>query len=193
MKTFSHPRLQGACSLEEVIACRRSIRRFAQSNLTDEEISQLCWAAQGITDDERGLRAAPSAGATYPLELYLISPDGVYHYDAAQHVLEEVKPGDMRQGCAEAAFGQECVSGAAVTMVISACFDRTTSQYENHGMMYVYMEAGHAAQNVHLQAVAMGLGSVPVGAFNNDLVERIIDCPGNEEVIYLISVGRLVE
>lgn len=190
MSILSEPKVQGTLSLEEAIAKRRSVRRFSNYLLSEAELFQLLWSAQGVTDEERGLRSVPSAGATYPLEIYLISEKGVFHYDVDQHLLEEVKSGDFRNQLADAAFGQDCVRQASSTIVFSANFDRTTGHYENHGMMYVYMEAGHAAQNIHLQAVSLGLGSVPVGAFDNDEVEKIIDCPGNEEVIYLIPVGK---
>ena len=190
VKKLPAPRNKGAMSVESCIAKRRSVRSFSDSVLSDEEISQLLWAAQGITDRNRGFRAAPSAGATYPLETYVVTREGVFRYLPQQHALESIKTGDSRGMLAIAALGQSFVRQAPVTIVFSAVPERTTNRYGNRGIMYIHMEAGHAAQNVHLQAVALGLGSVPVGAFDENMAAKAIGVPTGERVVYLVPVGR---
>jgi len=160
-------------SVEEALSKRRSIRTYSGENLTIEEVSQLLWAAQGITSPWGG-RTAPSAGALYPLELYLIVGDiegidkGVYKYRPEEHELEKVAEGDKRAELAEAAVRQEHVRDAAIDIVFTAVYARTTWKYGERGVRYVYMEAGHAAQNVYLQAVSLNLGTVVIGAFFDD-------------------------
>ncbi len=181
-------------SLEEALVHRRSVREFAPGALTLAEISRLAWAAQGLTAPER--RTAPSAGATYPLEVYLVVGDaenlaaGVYRYRPGRHRLEVVTAGDMRLPLAAAALDQQWISHAAMVVVIAAVFERTTARYGMRGERYVYMEAGHAAQNLLLQAAALGLGARPVGAFNDAEVSRLLHLPGGETPLYLIPVGR---
>jgi len=190
VKILPKPRTKGTISVEEAIAQRRSVRSYSSQRLTDEELSQLLWAAQGITDQKRALRAAPSAGATYPLEIYAVTPDGVFHYDPIKHSLETVKSGDVRAELATAAYGQSFIANASATIVFAAVPERTTRRYGRRGMMYIHMEAGHAAQNIHLQAVALRMGSVPVGAFDDEAVSRIAGLPDNQIPLYLIPVGR---
>ena len=192
------PRLDGPMSLEEAIANRRSIRRYTDEPLTLQDLSQLLWAAQGITDPERGFRAAPSAGATYPLELYVVVgaggvvglPAGIYHYDPHEHAISLWLEGDLRDQLCEAALGQEWVREAPISIVIAAAFERTTSRYGERGIRYVYLEAGHAAENVYLQAVALGLGTVAVGAFYDSMVEEVLALPEDQDPIYIMPVGH---
>lgn len=189
------PMRSGGPSLEEALWGRRSIRDYSKEPLTLQELSQLLWAAQGITDP-RGLRTAPSAGATYPLEVYAVVGAveglgaGVYKYRPEDHSLLMVGEGDRRAELAEAALGQGWVRGAAIGIVIAADYGRTTSRYGERGVRYVHMEAGHAAQNLLLQAAALGLGAVPVGAFDDDGVAAVIGAPPNERPLYVIPVGR---
>jgi len=183
-------REKGALSVESCIARRRSIRSFSDKPLSDKETGQLLWAAQGITDQSRGFRAAPSAGATYPLETYIVTSAGVFHYLPHQHALETIQSGDCRGLLAKAALNQSFVQRAPATIVFAAVPERTTNRYGNRGIMYIYMEAGHAAQNVHLQAVALGLGSVPVGAFDESLTAQVLGIPKGQRVLYLVPVGR---
>lgn len=190
VKELPVPRGKGGLSVEAAIAERRSVRSFAASALTEEEIAQLLWAAQGVTDKRGGLRAAPSAGATYPLETYVVTREGVFHYLPEKHALESVKQGDFRKALAGAALGQTCVRYAPATFVFAAVPERTTKRYGNRGIMYVHMEAGHSAQNIHLQAVALGLGSVPVGAFDEAAVASVLGVPKGQQVLYMIPVGR---
>lgn len=190
------PVLKGKLSFEEVLAKRRSVREFKDSPLTLEEVSQLLWAAQGITDPKRNLRTAPSAGALYPLEVYVVIgkvkdvPQGVYRYIPKEHKIQLVKSGDVREKLAQAALGQVWVKEAPVVICISAEFERTKRKYGQRAWRYVYMEAGHAAQNVLLQAVALGLEVVPVGAFYDGEVQHTLGLAEKQLPIYLIPVGR---
>lgn len=190
------PMLKGKVSVEEAISERRSIREYKDAPLTLSELGQLLWAAQGITLPSKGFRSAPSAGATYPLELYVSVKEGgveglsagIYHYDPFTHSLMLHKEGDFSLEISRAALGQQWVREAPVCIVITADFSRTTSRYGMRGERYVYMEAGHVGQNIYLQATALGLGTVAVGAFYDDQLKSIIGC--SEDPIYLFPVGR---
>ncbi len=178
-------------SLEEALHQRRSIRAFNSAPLTLEEIGQLLWAAQGITEKKEGLRTAPSAGALYPLEMYVAMEWGVYHYLPHQHELTRTRENDLRREIWRAALRQKSVREAPVVFVIAAVSERTTWKYGERGWRYIYMEAGHVAQNLLLQATALGLGAVPIGAFHDEQVERFLKLPANQRVLYLLPVGRL--
>ena len=184
------PQTSGTMSLEQVIAQRRSVREFQPEPLSAEQIAQLCWAAQGITDRARGFRAAPSAGALYPLELYLVTKDGLYHYLPQQHALEQLGAKDLRSELARAALEQAWVGDAPLTMVITAVMRRTAAKYGQRAERYCYIETGHAAQNVLLQAVALGLGAVPVGAYDDARVHRALGLPNDRQALYLIPIGK---
>jgi SagB-type dehydrogenase family enzyme len=188
-RSLPSPRLSGPASLEEVLAERRSVREFLADPLSDEELGQLLWAAQGVTDAE-GRRTAPSAGALYPLELYAVTSAGVYHYDPATHSIATHRTGDHRRGLQTAALGQGSVGEAPVTFVIAAVYERTAVKYGDRAERYVHLEAGHAAQNVLLEAVALGLGAVPIGAFSDERVEALLELPPEERALYLIPVGH---
>jgi SagB-type dehydrogenase family enzyme len=183
------PLTRGDVSLEQTLAERRSTRGFTNEPLTLEEISQLLWAAQGITV-EWGGRTAPSAGALYPLEVYVVTPDGVYHYLPEGHRAELLSTADLRKPLTDAALGQTAVSDAPAVVVIAAVFARTEAKYGERAERYVHLEAGHVAQNVLLQAVAMGLAGVPIGAFSDSAVQRVLDLPTDHEPLYLIPVGH---
>lgn len=189
------PRLDGSMPVEQAIAKRRSVRQYASQALTLEEISQLLWSAGGTTDTE-GHRAAPSAGALYPMELSLFAnsvvgiESGLYRYQASDHSLTLVRRGRLLTELSEAALGQDCVSQAPAVVLISAIPERTTVKYGARGIRYIHMEAGHAAQNLALQAVALGLGCVTVGAFRDDELRRIARCGKGEEPLYLLPVGH---
>jgi SagB-type dehydrogenase family enzyme len=190
------PRLKGDLSLEETLSRRRSTREYASEPVTVEELSQVLWAGQGITGDS-GFRAAPSGGATYPLETYVLAGDvvdlapGLYRYDSSSHSLTLVKDGDLRAEMAEAALGQPCVRGAAAIIVLSAIYERTTERYGDRGKMYVHMDVGHAAENMLLQATSLGLGSVPVGAFRTRTVATLLGLADTEFPMYLLPIGRI--
>lgn len=189
------PRLDSDFSIEEALLLRRSVREYTGEPLTLDEISQLLWAAQGITDP-RGFRTAPSAGGLYPLEVYLVAGDvenleaGVYRYRPQGHELVKIQSGDLREALCNAALGQTWVKEAAVDLVIVGVYERTTVKYGDRGIRYVHMEAGHAAQNVCLQATALGMGTVTVGAFYDDQVQKILMAPENEKPLYVMPVGR---
>ena len=186
--TLPKPNQEGSMPLEEAIVARRSRRNFLPQPLTLEQIGQLAWAAQG-QDAHSSYRTAPSAGATYPLELFVVSSDGLFHYLPAKHSLEKLTDQDLRAALASAGWGQGFIEAAPLTLVFAAQFARTTKRYGQRGIRYVYMEAGHAAQNVHLQAEALGLGSVAVGAFDDTSVSKVLSLPDYLEPIYLVVAG----
>jgi len=188
-------RLQSDVSLEETLVQRRSVREYTDEALTLEDVSQLLWAAQGITS-ERGGRTAPSAGALYPLEVYVVTGNvqnlapGIYRYNPNEHELLKVRDGDVRGELAKAALDQTAVQESAMDIIISAVYERTTRKYGDRGVRYVHLEAGHAAQNICLQATALGLGTVTIGAFDDDWVKDLVGMPGNEALLYIIPVGE---
>ncbi len=191
------PRLDGDVSVERAIEQRRSVRSYTDEALSLAELSQLLWSAQGITDEARNLRASPSAGATYPLELYAVVGNvedldaGVYKYNPVGNELVGVLEGDLRQDIYGAALRQDPVRDAPVVLVFTAVYERTTGRYGERGIRFVHMEVGHAAQNVYLQAGALGLGTVVVGAFDEDGIARIMGLPEEEKALYLMPVGRM--
>jgi SagB-type dehydrogenase family enzyme len=193
--TLPQPRHHSNTSIEEALLKRRSIRNYKDKPVTLAEVSQLLWAAQGITGP-RGFRTAPSAGALYPLEVYVVVgeagdlPQGIYHYIPHRHEITMIVRGDKRAGLRDAALGQPSVKNAAVVIVISAVYERTTVKYGERGMRYVHMEAGHAAQNVYLQAVSLDLGTVVTGAFHDDEVRKIMKMAEKEQPLYIMPVGR---
>lgn len=189
------PKHDSDVSLEESLSKRRSVRSYTDAPLTLQEISQLLWAAQGITDPA-GLRTAPSAGGTYPLEVYAVTGNvkdlgaGVYRYLPEGHKLTKTMDGDIREALADAALGQEWVKEAAVVFVFTGVYERTTGRYGERGIRYVHIELGHAAENLCLQATALGLGPVTVGAFDDDQVSKTLDLPQDETPLYIVPVGR---
>jgi len=183
------PDKEGKMSLEETLAKRRSIRRFKADALTPGQIAQLCWAAQGISEPKRGFRTCPSAGALYPLELYVVTSAGVEHYVPDGHGMESHLRGDLRGRLQTAALGQSCVGGAPATFVITGVMSRTQRKYGRRAEQYVWLEAGHAAQNLLLQATALGLGAVPVGAYVDEDVTKVLSLPDDQTLLYMIPVG----
>lgn len=189
------PRRDGSFPLERALAERRSVREFAGAALRLEELAQLAWAAQGQSAPG-GHRTAPSAGALYPLELFVVAGNvqglatGVYRYQPSLHRLAPLAEGDRRGELVKAAWAQLWVGQAPAIFVIAAVERRTTAKYGPRGVRYVHMEAGHAAQNVLLQAVALGLGGTVVGAFSDGAVKDAAALPREVEPLYLIPVGR---
>ena len=192
------PKYDGDVSVAEAILKRRSIRHYTGEALALQELSQLLWAAQGIIAPG-GKRAVPSAGATYPLEIYAVVGDvkgvteGIYHYKLEEHRLVKVVSGEQREALARAALDQRFIARAPLSIVITAIYERTTGHYGERGVRYVDMEAGHAAQNVCLQAVALKLGTVVVGAFDDSRVAGILELPDNEIPLYIIPIGRIAD
>ena len=189
------PRQKSETSIEAALWRRRSVRELRGEALTLAEVSQLLWATQGITNPE-GRRTAPSAGATYPLEVFLVAgkegsmPAGVYRYRPRQHDLVCLAEGDRRTKLAAAALDQDWLNDAPVTIAIAAVYERTARKYRQRAERYVHMEVGHAAQNVHLQAVALGLGTVVVGAFDDAAVKRVLNLADNEQPLCLLPLGK---
>ena len=182
------PKVKGTLSLEECIYNRESIRSFKDKEVELEKISQLLWSAQG----KRGFkRTVPSAGATYPLEIYVIIKNkGIYYYDFESHSLEPKFEGiNYEKGLAEASLNQYFIREAALNIIICAEFLRTCNRYGERGVRYVLIEVGHSAQNIHLEAVSLGLASVPIGAFNDKEVRNVLKLPKNIEPLYIIPIG----
>ena len=189
ISALPQPRHTGEVSLERVLSARRSHREFTTQLLTEREISELLWAAQGITADWGG-RTAPSAGGIYPLELYLLTPDAYRHYLPQGHRVELLANQDLRRELAAAALNQSAVRTAPLTLVITAVYARTVKKYGARGRHYVELEAGHAAQNVLLQAVAHGLAAVPIGAFDDHRLTHALQLPGDRAPLYIVAVGH---
>jgi len=193
--TLPEPRRDSAFALERALSERRSVREFRDTPLRFEELGQLLWAAQGEVT-RSGHRTAPSAGALYPLELFIVAGNvqnlaaGVYRYQPSLHGLAPLAKGDRRMQLVEAAWGQRWLAQAPAILVIAAVERRTTAKYGTRGVRYVHLEAGHAAQNVLLQAVALGLGATVVGAFSDTEVKAAAALRDDEQPLYLIPVGR---
>lgn len=190
------PRGYRGLGLEESIEKRRSVRQYLNKPMSQEELSRLLHAAGGITG-AGGLRAAPSAGALYPVELYVVVNDveglerGIYHHDTREHALEMLKQGDFRGAITAAGLGQSFLGEANVCVVMSAVFQRTRWRYRERAYRYVLMEVGHIGQNVYLAATSMGMGACAVGAFLDGQLNDMLGLDGEEEAaLYVVSVGR---
>ncbi len=190
------PKTEGSTSLEKVLQNRRSVREYRNKPLALKDISQLLWAAQGITDRQTGKRTAPSAGALYPLEIYLtvqncknLSP-GIYHYLPREHEIELTSKRTVNKRLAQGALGQMFIARAAINLIITADYSVTTSKYTKKGITYLHMEAGHAAQNVYLQAESLNLGTVSVGAFEEEKIKNTLNLPQGLTPLYIMPVGK---
>ncbi len=179
-------------SVEEAISKRRSRRRFKDISLDQKKLSHLLWAGQGITN-KHGFRAAPSAGATFPLTIYVVIgnvegiPAGLYRYKPDSHSLEVLSKGDLRKDLSRGALGQAMIAEAPVSIVIAADYSRTTGRYGQRGRRYVDMEVGHAGQNIYLECEVLGLGTCAVGAFNDKGVKELLGIV--EEPLYIMPIG----
>jgi SagB-type dehydrogenase family enzyme len=189
--------MKSEVSLEEAIAKRRSIRRYSRESLTLSQLGQILWSAQGITGPGR-IRAAPSAGATYPLEIFVVIGKqaieeleaGIYHYNVDSHSLSLHLQGDLRLELARAALDQRFIADVPVDIIICAIYPRTSYTYGRRGERYVHMEVGHVGQNIHLQAVAQGLATVEVGAFNDEEVRKVLRVEEEIKPIYIMPIGK---
>jgi SagB-type dehydrogenase family enzyme len=196
--SLPEPAHDGQTSIESALLKRQSVRQYAPDPLTLAEVSQLLWAAQGI-NRPGGYRTAPSAGALYPLELYLVSgqvdqlPSGVYRYHPENHNLEQLMLGDFRLELSRAALNQEFIQDAPAVILISAVYQRTTGKYGERGIQYVHMEVGSAAENIYLQAVSLNLGTVFVGAFHDDQVKELLRLDAQEQPLCLLPVGKIAQ
>lgn len=189
------PRHDSNFSVERALHQRRSVRSYSNNPLSLDEISQILWAAQGITS--QGIyRTTPSAGALYPLETYIVAGNvtdlaaGIYHYKPREQKLVRDIDGDKRADLCRAALSQGSVRNAPAVLLICAIYERMTGKYGERGIKYVHMEVGHAAQNVSLQAVSLGLSTVVIGAFSDHEVKEIANFKPNEHPLYIIPMGR---
>ena len=193
--TLPQPRLENGISLVEALRERRSIREFSSQALSFEETAQLLWATQGITS-RGGYRTAPSAGALYPLELHLVAGQieglapGSYRYNPVRHVLEKSVSGDLRDALARTALNQTWIAKAPAVVVINGVYSRTSRKYAKRAIRYVHIEAGNASQNLLLQATALRLGSVIVGAFDDDALSRLLNLPESEKPLLILPIGH---
>ncbi len=191
------PKNINTISLHQALAHRRSVRAYQDKPLNLQEISELAWAAQGITSSRMGGRTAPSAGALYPLELYIVVKRardfeaGVYHYLPKDHKLVQLSKQKVSRQLANAALGQMFISEAPVILVITGNYSVTTSKYRERGIRYVHMEAGHVAQNIYLQAESLDLGTVTVGAFVDDKIKDTLHLPQAQTPFYLMPIGKV--
>ncbi len=192
------PSQKGSVSLEEAIARRRSIRDFTPQPLSQSQLSQILWAAGGITNTRGRYRAVPSAGATYPLESFIVCGSnciggigaGIYHYNIDSHSLTLCYEGDARLALARAALDQEFIYEAPVDIIICAIFEWTGLRYGSRGERYVHIEVGHAGQNIYLQATALGLATVAIGAFHDEQVREVLRLDKQYKPLYIMPVGR---
>lgn len=193
------PKKEGGVSLEEAIQKRRSRRNFTNKPLNLGQLSQILWAAQGVTGENWGtkLRSAPSAGALYPLEIYLVVKKegieglevGIYHYLPDEHSLELHVAGDVYEAFGGACLEQGACRTAPLSLVIVAEYERTTAKYGERGRRYVHMEVGHVGQNVYLEAEVLGLGTVTIGAFDDERISRVLDLPQEHKPLYIMPIG----
>lgn len=196
MISLPKPILQSTVSLEAAFTARKSTRRYSKQPIDIDLVAQLLWAAQGI-DATTGRRTVPSAGALYPLELYLVAKNvrtltpGVYHYRPGDHALEMAVEGDLSNALTAAALGQTPVGDGAACLVIAAVYERTAIKYDARATRYVHIEVGHASQNIYLQAAALGLGTVAIGAFYDEQVKKILGMKENELPLCIMPVGRI--
>ncbi|UCG37675.1 MAG: SagB/ThcOx family dehydrogenase [bacterium] len=186
-RRLPHPQWERLGNLGQALEERRSIRSFSRKQLEEGTISIILAAANGVTDTGQGLRTAPSGGACYPLDTYLVSAAGVEEYVPEEHSLTTVRESDVRAELARHAYQQACLAEAPVTVAICADYHRITGRYGRRGIRYAILEAGHIAQNIHLAAASLGLGSVAVGAFDDDSVAAALGVEGSP--LYLIPVG----
>ncbi len=190
------PIKDGKISIEKALTLRRSIRSYTDEPLELDDLAQLLWSAQGITN-EQGFRTAPSAGATFPLDMFVFVNDvetlgtGIYHYHPHEHQLELLREEDVSSPLFRACLSQSMILDGAVVLIFAAVFERTTDRYGERGERYVHNEIGHASQNVHLQAAALDLGTVVIGAYRDDEVEEILQLGEQYSVLYLMPVGHM--
>ncbi|MFA5795402.1 MAG: SagB/ThcOx family dehydrogenase [Candidatus Brocadiia bacterium] len=188
--TLPAPKNTGTMSLEEAILKRHSVRAYKSDELTSEQLSQLLWSAQGLNPRKKFMaRNAPSAGGVYPMEVYVLDKAGIYQYIAKSHSLKQVKTGDTRKLLGEAAYGQSYIVQASVDIVLAGDVAKCAKHYGDRASRYVAMEVGHIGQNISLEAVALGLGTVMIGAFDDEKVNEVLSLPDNLSAFYIIPVG----
>ena len=191
------PETDGTVSVERAIKQRRTIRSFSPETLNLNQFSQLLWSAQGITENSGFKRAAPSAGALYPMDVYAVVgrssveqiEAGVYRYEPNGHKLSLVKEKDVRESVAKASLSQMWMAPAPLNIVITAEYSRITAKYKERGIRYAMIEAGHIAQNLFLQAEALGLKAAIVGAFHDNELIEILKIPRTHEPLLIMPIG----
>jgi SagB-type dehydrogenase family enzyme len=188
-KYLPQPVFQSKTSVEECLLKRRSVRNFKYRKLSLQEISQLLWSAYGVTDQENMFKTTPSAGATYPLEIFYLIEDGIYHYLPEEHAVKCIKQGDFRKELVSSVLGQDFIFDASINIIICAVYERTTLYYGNRGVRYVHFEVGHCAQNLCLQAISLGLDSVCIGAFDDKKLKNLLSISVDIEPLYIVSIG----
>lgn len=192
------PRKDGEISVEEALSRRRSIREYGEAGLSLSEVSQLLWSAYGVTSPE-GFRTAPSAMTLYPLEFYVSAthvdglPPGFYQYVPSCHELKKCGDEPKRAGLYKASFEQTALARAPAILVITGIYERTKEKFGDSGPDYVHMDLGHAAENIHIQAVSLNLGTVVIAAFRRDDVKELLGLPEEETPLYMMPVGNLLE
>lgn len=191
------PRYQGETSIEKAMRERRSTRKFSKEEISLEEISQILWSAQGITHRSRGLRTAPSAGALYPLEIYLVAgevegiPKGIYRYSPATHSIKIKEEGDKRKKFFTCC--QPFVGKAPAIIVITGVHERTAVKYGKRADQYIYIESGAVGQNIYLQCEALGMGTTFVGAFIDSRLSSILSLPEGEQPLGVMPLGKKIK
>jgi SagB-type dehydrogenase family enzyme len=193
---LSELKVSSKSRIEELIEKRRSVRKYTDRELSGSVISRILWTAQGISS-EGGLRTSPSAGALYPLEIHVVAGEvsglepGIYRYIPEEHTLVQEIAGDLREKLSKAVLSQPMVKNAFASIVISAVYPRITSKYGKRGIRYAHMEAGHAAQNVYLMGVELGIGTCAIGAFEDEEVRKVLKMPVNEDPLYIMPLGYI--
>ena len=191
------PKLQSETSVEEALNKRRSIRNYTKQPLSLEEVSQILWAAQGITEKNYSLKTSPSAGALYPLEVYLVTAnvkdisEGIYKYNPLNHSIKKIDDGDKRVEISNASLKQDAIEECSALVIITAIYERTSVKYGDRAERYVHMEVGHAGQNIYLQAVSLGIGTVMMGAFQDDALKKTLKLPANEFPLAIYPMGNI--
>lgn len=195
-----NPEIGTSVSVEEAIQKRRSVRRYTNESISLQDVSQILWAAQGITDTSTNFRAAPSAGHTYPLEVYILVgkngvsglSEGVYHYVPSTHSLEKILDKDVRSDLSQAANGQPWVKEAPVNIIITGNYQKMMDKYKDKTLStrFTDMEAGHVGQNIYLEVEARNLATVALGSFKDDQVHSILHIPESETTLYIFPVGH---
>ncbi len=184
------PRTDGSMALEAALALRHTVREFQAHDLTEAEIGQLLWAAQGVTHED-GRRTAPSASNLKALETYVVTADGLARYMPDEHALAPIDDADLRSRLEEATGGQPFIGHAPLVVIFSIVPGRVSGRHgEERAIRYADLEAGHAGQNLLLQAVALDLGAVPVGSFDDRAVCQLLELPDGEKPRYLFTIGR---
>ncbi len=193
------PQLTGNLSVEAAIQNRRSVRKYSNQSVTLSNVSQVLWAAQGITDAQNQLRSAPSAGQVYPLEVYVIAgpnvsglQEGVYHYVPSNNTLEMYMNGDLRDNLSTIADGQPWVKQAPLNILITGDYRKMINKYPDTALStrFVNLEAGHAGENIYLQAESLGLVTVSLGSFDSNQLSKSFELPSNETPIYIFPIGH---